>query len=85
MRILNARYATRNFTLHMVVNWTSSITLGEGKKELAVQNEGSINSVSMNLSEMEKQLSLAAQKATVVYHTAVHNHSSNPSTIQALL
>jgi hypothetical protein len=50
------------------------------KKKLAVQNKASNNSVTnylstKNISEMEKQLSLAAQEATFAYHTTVHNHS----------
>jgi hypothetical protein len=50
------------------------------KHKLAVQNKASNNSISNylskeNISEMEKQLSLAAQEVTYAYHTAVHNHS----------
>lgn len=50
------------------------------KHKVAVQNKASNNSISnymktKSVSEMEKQLSLAAQEATFAYHTAVHNHS----------
>jgi hypothetical protein len=50
------------------------------KHKLALQSKASNNSISnylstKNISEMEKQLSLAAQEATSAYHTAVHNHS----------
>jgi hypothetical protein len=52
------------------------------KHKLAVQNKALNNSISTrnylsmkNVSEMEKQLSLAAQEATFAYHNAVHNQS----------
>lgn len=50
------------------------------KHKGAVQSKASNSSISNFLnaktqSEMEKQLSLAAQEATFAYHTAVHNHS----------
>jgi hypothetical protein len=48
------------------------------KHKGAVQSKASNSSNSLNAktqSEMEKQLSLAAQEATFAYHTAVHNHS----------
>jgi hypothetical protein len=46
----------------------------------AVQSRASNSSISNFLnaktqSEMEKQLSLAAQEATFAYHAAMHNHS----------
>jgi hypothetical protein len=50
------------------------------KNKGAVQSKASNSSISNFLnvktqSEMEKQLSLAAQEATFAYHMAVHNHS----------
>jgi hypothetical protein len=50
------------------------------KHELAIQNKASNSSVrsylsSKNINEMEKLLLQAAQEATLLYHTAVHNHS----------
>jgi hypothetical protein len=48
------------------------------KHKGAVQSKASNSSNFLNAktqSEMEKQLSLAAQKATFAYHTAVHKHS----------
>jgi hypothetical protein len=50
------------------------------KHKLALENKASSNSINnylstKNITEMEKQLSLAVQEATFAYHTAVHNHS----------
>jgi hypothetical protein len=79
MGMLNTHYATQNFALHKVVGWTLSITQKKKKNKLAVQNKASNNSISnylstKNISEMEMQLSLAAQEATFAYCTTVHNH-----------
>jgi hypothetical protein len=63
----------------MVVSRTSSHE-NKKKNELAVQNKAASNSISnylstKNISEKEKQLSLAAQEATYAYHIAMHNNS----------
>jgi hypothetical protein len=61
------------------------------KYKLAFANEACHDSISnyvstKNISEMEKQLSLAAQEATfvLVYRTAVHNHSFRSTIIRKI-
>jgi hypothetical protein len=62
MRMVNAHYTMRNFALHMVVGWTSSI-MWKKKHKFTVENKASNNSISnywsmKYISEMKKQLSL---------------------------
>jgi hypothetical protein len=74
-KLCNAKFCIAHGSRSDVVNHVKN------KYKLAVQNKSSNNSISnylstKNISEMDKQLSLAAQEATSAYHTAMHNHSS---------
>jgi hypothetical protein len=71
---MNACYAMWNSASHMVVGRTLSI-MWKQKNKLAVQNKAS-NNLSMNVSEMEKQLLLATQEATFSLIN-LHAHKQN--------
>jgi hypothetical protein len=70
------------FALHMVVGRKSSVTWKQKEPKLPVQNKAPNNNISSylrtkNMSEVEKQPSLAAQGANFACRTAV-----NPWTVQ---